>query len=93
MYLTLMLVLIAVFCVFAGIFSGGIFTIILVPVAAIAVVSAVAYLLMARAAGLEAARTPNPTKQPTGEEKPAPNAPGEVPATPEDYVDALRRAQ
>lgn len=93
MYLGLLLIVIAVFCVIAGVLSGGVFTIVLVPLAVIAVVSAVVMLMSARAAGVSAtlARTePQPPgPAPRGEGTPA----GEVPVTPDEYVEARQRSQ
>jgi hypothetical protein len=94
MYLGLILVVVAVFCVIAGIFSGGVFTIVLVPVAVIAVVAGVAALVSARAAGITGTLARQPGPLPAGRvERDAGPPPGEVPATPDDYVDARQRSQ
>ena len=94
MYLGLFLVVLAVLFVLLGIFSGGVFTIVLVPLAVIAVVAGVAALMSARAAGISSTLTKQPERQstgrvPRGEGPPA----GEVPATPDDYVEARQRSQ
>lgn len=94
MYLALFLVILAVLFVIAGIFSGGVFTIVLVPLAVIAVVAGVATLMSARAAGITSTLTKQPERQPTGRVPRGSGPPaGEVPATPDDYVEARQRSQ
>ena len=94
MYLGAVLVVLAVLFVIAGIFSGGVFTIVLVPLAVIAVVAGVAALMSARAAGIEATLTQPPERQATGRvERGTGPAAGEVPATPDDYVEARQKSQ
>jgi hypothetical protein len=94
MYLGLVLVVLAVLFVIVGIFSGGVFTIVLVPLAVIAVVAGVAALVSARAAGITSTLTKQPDRQPTGLAPRGAGPPaGEVPATPDDYVEARQRSQ
>jgi uncharacterized protein (DUF58 family) len=94
MYLGLVLIVVAVICVIAGIFSGGVFTIVLVPLAVIAVVGAVATLVTARAAGISATLTEQPKPQATGRVKRRTGPPaGDVPATPDEYVEARQQSQ
>ena len=94
MYLGLVLIVLAVLFVFAGIFSGGVFTIVLVPLAVIAVISGVVAVMSARAAGITSTLTKQPDRQPAGRtprgEGPAA---GEVPVTPDEYVEARQRHQ
>jgi hypothetical protein len=94
MWLGLVLVVLAVLFVIAGIFSGGVFTIVLVPLAVIAVVTAVVTLMSARAAGIRQTLTEPPQPQaaePVARGEGAP--PGEVPVTPEEFVEARQRNQ
>lgn len=94
MYLGVLLIVIALFAVIAGIFSGGVFTIILVPVAAIAVVGALVALGAARALGIDATLTRSAGTQPKGRiPRDGGPPPGEVPATPDEYVETRRRSQ
>ena len=94
MYLGLVLIGLALILGFAGIFSGGVFTIVLVPLAVIAVVSAAVTLLSARAAGITPTLTKQPGPLPKGRVQPGSEPPpGEVPATPDDYVEALQKSQ
>ncbi len=94
MYLGLVLVVLAVLFVIAGIFSGGVFTIVLVPLAAIAVVSGVVALMSARAAGITSTLTKQPERQPTGRTPRGAGPPaGEIPVTPDEYVEARQRHQ
>jgi hypothetical protein len=92
MYLLLFIVFIAILVIVGGIFSGGIFTIILVPLAVIAVVSAVAYTGLGRAAGLDE-KPPTPEKKPIRRKGVEPGTNGDVPVTPDEYVDALQKNQ
>ena len=94
MYVGLVLVVLAILFAFVGIFAGGVFTIVLVPLAVIGAVSAAAALMSARAAGITETLTEQPEPQapgrvPRGEGPP----PGEVPVTPEEYVEARQRSQ
>lgn len=92
MYIGLALAFIAVICVVLVIVSGGVFTIVLVPIAAIAAISAVVTAILARTAGVAgtgAAPEPRPLRR-IGEDD---DLPGEVPATPDDLVEARRREQ
>lgn len=94
MYLGLFLIILALLCGFAGIFSGGVFTIVLVPLAAIAVVSAVVALLSARAAGITPTLTRQPGPVPRGRVKPGSEPPpGEEKVSPDEYVEALQKRQ
>jgi len=94
MYIGLALVVLAVIFVIAGIFSGGVFTIVLVPLAVIALVGAAAAGLSARAAGISSTLVKQPERQPTGRAtRGAGPPPGEVPATPDEFVEARQRNQ
>jgi len=94
MYLGLVLIVLAVLCLIAGIFSGGAFTIVLVPLAVIAVVAAGVALASARAAGITSTPLQPPVRRFTrrGRRGAGPPA-GEVPVTPDEYVDARQRNQ
>jgi mannose/fructose/N-acetylgalactosamine-specific phosphotransferase system component IID len=92
MWLALIFVVGAIFVAIAGILTGGIFTLILVPLAIVAVVSAVAYTSLGylRGAGtqqeVESAGTdPLPHTHHN-------NVPPR-PTTPDELVDARRQAQ
>lgn len=94
MYLGVVLIGLAVLFALAGIFSGGVFTIVLVPLAVIAVVSAVVTLLSARAAGITPTLTQPPGPMPKGRVKAdSEPPPGEVPVTPDEYVEARQKSQ
>lgn len=93
MYLGLMLIVLAILFAIVGVFAGGVFTIVLVPLAVIGVVSAVTALVTARAAGVTSTLTKQP-EQPSGRVPPGSGPPpGEEPATPDDYVEARQRSQ
>jgi hypothetical protein len=93
MYLVFFVVFIAIIVIAGGIFSGGIFTIILVPLAIIAVVSAIAYTAIGRAAGADETEKRRPEKRPIRRKGVEPGANGDVPVTPDEYVDALQKNQ
>jgi hypothetical protein len=86
MWLYSIVVALVVIGVIGGIFAGGIFTIVLVPVAAIVLVSGLAYSLIARAAAEKAGAA--------DADKPLPHQPRtkgtHVPTTPERLADARR---
>lgn len=94
MYLGLVLIVLAVLFAIAGIFSGGAFTIVLVPLAIVAVVAAVAALVSARAAGIAGAlgqRPEVPAKGPPRGGSASDDA--DSPVTPDEYVEARQRSQ
>lgn len=94
MYLGPVLIVLAVICLIVGIASGGAFTIVLVPLAVIAVVGAVVALVTARAAGIEPTLTEQPKHQETGRSPRGTGAPaGEVPATPDEFIEARQKSQ
>jgi hypothetical protein len=94
MYLALGLIVLAILFVIAGVFSGGVFTVVLVPLAVIAAVTAVVTLMSARAAGISQTLTKPPEPQTPGRMARGEGPPaGEVPATPDDYVEARQRNQ
>jgi hypothetical protein len=101
MYLGVVLIGLAVLFAFAGIFSGGVFTIVLVPLAVIGMVAAVVALmsarvtlLSARAAGITPTLTQQPGPMPKGRVKAGSEPPpGEVPVTPDEYVEARQKSQ
>jgi hypothetical protein len=94
MYLGLVLIVLAVLFAVVGLASGGAFTIVLVVLAAIAAVGAGVALLTARAAGITStlAEPPHlPERGPGSSEAQPP--PGEVPVTPDEYVEARQKTQ
>jgi hypothetical protein len=93
MYLGLVLIVLAILFAIAGIFSGGVFTIVLVPLAVLAVVGATAALVTARAAGISATLGKQPGIPAKGPGEDAGPSAGEVPMTPDEYVDARQRSQ
>ena len=94
MYIGLFLVVLAILFAAVGVLSGGTFTLVLVPLAGIAVVTAVVAVVTARAAGVSSTLTEQPKPQPTGRiTRGSGPPPGEVPATPDDYVEARQRSQ
>lgn len=94
MYIGLFLIVLAVLFAIVGVFSGGVFTIVLVPVAVIALVTAVVALMSARAAGIAGTLSKQPERQPPGRvPRGSGPPPGEVPVTPDDYVEARQRSQ
>lgn len=95
MWLGPVLIFIFVITLLAGIFAGGAFTIVLVPIAFIAFVTAAVTGAVARRAGNRETRAP-------GEPRPTPprmddpsldRDPGEQPGTPEDLLRARQRQQ
>ncbi|MGH2835354.1 MAG: hypothetical protein ACRDLT_07895 [Solirubrobacteraceae bacterium] len=94
MYLGLVLVVLAILFAFVGIFAGGVFTIVLVPLAVIGAVGAATAVVSARAAGITATLTQQPEPQATGRARRGQGPPaGEVPVTPDEYVEARQRSQ
>lgn len=94
MYIGLFLIILAILFAIAGVFSGGVFTIVLVPLAVIAVVAAVTTLMSARAAGITETLTQPPDPVPSGRiSRDSGPPPGEVPTTPDEYVDARQKSQ
>jgi hypothetical protein len=93
MYLVLFVAFIAILVIIGGIFSGGIFTIILVPLAVIAVVSAIGYAGLGHAAGVDKPNKRGPDRKPIRRKGVEPGTNGDVPVTPDEYVDALQKNQ
>ena len=93
MYLGIVLIIAAVVCVVLGIVSGGAFTIVLVPLAVIAAVAAVVAIVGARAAGVEQTLFQQPEIPAKGRVARDAATPGEVPATPDEYVEARQKRQ
>lgn len=87
MWLYMLVAALAVLGVAGGIAGGGIFTIVLIPLAVIVLVAGIAYRGMGQAAGGGQAAG-DPPSLPTS----SPEDPARVQASPEDLVDA-RRAQ
>jgi hypothetical protein len=92
------LALIAVFAVIGGAFAGGVFTIVLIPIAAIAVVSAIGAAYVGRASQSAESRRQQPRdRSSVGSANALPRtptrAPSHVQASPEELVDARREAQ
>jgi hypothetical protein len=92
MYLILFIFFIAVAVIIGGIFSGGVFTIILVPLAVIGVIAAVAYSAYAHAAGIDGTDGA-PADNPNSPRDVGSVPPNERHMTPDEYTDALRRNQ
>lgn len=87
MWLAFPLFVAIIFMLVGGIFLGGIFTIVLVPLAFVVAVSAVGFLMWARAAGASATIDEQRTAQkplPHGAHRTSPVAP----ATPDQLIDA-----
>jgi hypothetical protein len=93
MYLGLVLIVLAILFAIAGIFSGGAFTIVLVPLAVVAVVGAVVMLVTARAAGISGTLGQQPGIPAKGRIPDAGPSAGELPVTPDEYVEARQRSQ
>ena len=94
MWMGMALLVIIAFTLIAGVLAGGIFTIVLVPIALIAALSAIVVLGMARAAGAEGATVTNqPSRMIRRTEGPELDEDryGEVPVTPEQYLRARQR--
>jgi hypothetical protein len=90
-YLVLALVVVAIV---GGIFGGGIFTIVLIPLAVIAFLSTVGYGLVARAAGAGEENTRAAHKQRrTDFQRHRQGSSGRVPTSPEGLTDARRQQQ
>jgi hypothetical protein len=93
MWLYLLVALVVGLCVFGSIFAGGVFTIVLVPLAVIAFFSVLAYALAAGAAKRTAGGRADPSQGARGpatrvSQTPSPRAP----SSPGELADA-RRAQ
>ncbi len=94
MYLGLVLIVLAILFVIVGIVSGGFITVVLLVLAVIAGVAAVVMLWTARAAGITSTLTKQPERQSPRRVEPGAGAPaGEVPATPDEYVEARQKSQ
>jgi hypothetical protein len=94
MWLYIIAVALLIFGIVGGVLSGGIFTVVLVPLGLIALVTAVVMSGLAHRAG--AAKTPGGNG--TGEPRPLPHSDAQpsavaTPSTPEDLVDARREQQ
>ena len=94
MWLYLVVAVVVLLCIFASIFAGGIFTLILVPLAVIGLLSALAYALIAGAAKRTSGASSDPTQGASGpvtrvSQTPSPQAP----SSPEELVDARRGRQ
>ena len=92
MWLYIVALVLVVFGVVGGFASGGIFTIIFVPLGLLIVVSAAVYGWMGGSAQRRAEAEP-----PAGAEQPLPSVPGRdsghVPTSPERLADARRSSQ
>ena len=92
MWLLLVVAVLALAGVIGGAFAGGIYTIVLIPIAVIALVAAIVYGYFTggaeRAAQRGRARR-RPAAPPTAQQSSAP----EAPSTPEDLADARRANQ
>jgi|GEM_PF-3210933 len=94
MWLFLIAAVLVLFAIVGGVFAGGVFTIVLVPLAAIAVVSAVVFGIWGRAAqGSQGAETDasHTTDRPLPHQRRQPS--GRAPSSPERLADARRVQQ
>jgi predicted lipid-binding transport protein (Tim44 family) len=83
-----------VFAIFGSIFGGGIFTIILVPLAVIGFFSALAYALIAGAASRTAGGSADPAQSARGPATRVSQTPSPpTPSSPGELVDARRGQQ
>ena len=94
MWLYLLVAALVGLCIFGSIFAGGIYTIILVPLAVIGFFSALAYALIAGGAKRSAGASTDPSQGRRGpvtrvSQTPSPRAP----SSPEELVDARRGQQ
>ncbi len=92
MWLYIIALVLAVLAVIGGIASGGIFLIILLPLAAVALIVAVLVSVLLRPRRSDkttASHAESPGPFPSGQGP----APVQTPATPDQFVDARRRAQ
>lgn len=94
MWLYLLVAVLVGLCLFGGIFAGGVFTIVLVPLAVIAFLSAIAYAMVAGAAKRTSGASADPAQGSRGpatrvSQTPSPQAP----SSPEELVDARRGQQ
>lgn len=94
MWLYLLVAVLVVLAIFGGIFGGGIFTLLLVPLAVIGFFSALAYALIAGAANRTAGGSADPAQGARGpatrlSQTPSPR----TPSSPEELVDARRGQQ
>jgi hypothetical protein len=98
MWLAVLVFLIAVFAAIGGTLAGGAFTIVLIPVAAIAVLTAIGSVYVARASQSAESRRqkpgdPSSVDSPNALPRTHAHSPGHVQASPEQLVDARREAQ
>jgi hypothetical protein len=94
MWLYLLVAVLVGLCIFGTVFAGGVFTIVLVPLAVIAFCSALAYALFAGAANRTAGGSADPAQGARGpatrvSQTPSPRAPG----SPGELADARRGQQ
>jgi hypothetical protein len=87
MWLAFPFFVVVIFMLVGGVLFGGIFTIVLVPLAFIVMVSAVGYLMWARAAGASATVDEQRVAQEPLPHSSHSNSPA-APATPDELVDA-----
>ncbi len=94
MWLYLPLAVLVALCLFGGIFAGGIYTIVLVPLAVIGFFSALAYALIAGAAKRTAGASADPAQGARGPATRVSQTPSpRTPSSPEELVDARRGQQ
>jgi hypothetical protein len=89
MWLYMLVGAIAIIAILGGILLGGVFTIVLIPLALIAGGAALAYAIAARAATPSAAGDDEPAPLPTGQQ----GSSGRVRTSPERLTDARRVQQ
>jgi hypothetical protein len=95
MWLGVVLILAIAFMVVAGVLSGGIFTIVLVPLAVVVAVTGLGYAMWARATGAASPQEAQVSADSVPDSLPHSghsNA-AAAPNTPDQLVDARRRAQ
>lgn len=94
MWLYLLFALLVGLCFFGGIFAGGVFTIVLVPLAVIAFLSALAYALAAGAAKQRSGGGADPAQGARGPAtRTSQTTSRRAPSSPEQLVDARRGQQ
>lgn len=95
MWLGVLVILIAVVAAVAGAFAGGVFTIVLIPIAAIGAFIAVGLILVARASKQPGRRARGEAAVDKGNELPRnfTHAPSHVPTSPGGLADMRREQQ
>jgi hypothetical protein len=94
MWLYLLLAVLVGLCLFGGIFAGGVFTIVLVPIAVLVFFSAIGYALVAGAAKRTGGASADPGQGARGPATRVSTTPGpRAPSSPKELADARRARQ